>query len=527
MPAPTSTLRRALALLLLAGGAAAQQHSAQQHSAQQHSARQHSALWGERGELWDPAGRLPDFSFAGYRHGEAPLPDVAVACNVRDFGALGDGEHDDTAAFRAAIEATDAGAILVPPGRFVITDILWIRKPNVVLRGAGADSTTLVIPAQLEDVRPNMGATTSGQPTSNYSWSGGFVWAQGRLGVGAPRAITSSARYGERSFTVASAEGLAVGQRVQVSVNDDDERSLLDHLYAGQPGDTREVRKAISARFVSRIAAVDGERLTLERTLRFDLRPEWRPTLGVYEPTVSEVGVEHLAFEFPSRPYGGHFTERGANAIAMTGVADCWVRDVVVRNADSGLFVTGDFCTVRGLVLESAREPSRGAAGHHGVTLGTDVLLEDFDFRTHFIHDVTLSYGHAGNVVKNGRGVNLSLDHHKRANHSNLFCNLDAGDGAELWRCGGGASLGRNTGARATFWAIRTARLVAWPPREFGPDRMNLVGLHTEAKTIRDADGRWFEAFAPETLEPADLHAAQLARRLAARAARQSDDDGR
>ena len=50
-----------------------------------------SALYGADGESWDPRGRLPDFSYAGYRAGEAPIPDVAVVANVRDQGAVGDG----------------------------------------------------------------------------------------------------------------------------------------------------------------------------------------------------------------------------------------------------------------------------------------------------------------------------------------------------------------------------------------------------------------------------------------------------
>src|SRR5690606_13038896 len=33
-----------------------------------------SLLWGRTGERWSPTSRLPDFSYAGYRRGEAPLP---------------------------------------------------------------------------------------------------------------------------------------------------------------------------------------------------------------------------------------------------------------------------------------------------------------------------------------------------------------------------------------------------------------------------------------------------------------------
>jgi hypothetical protein len=115
--------------------------------------------------------------------------------------------------------------------------------------------------------------------------------------------------------------------------------------------------------------------------------------------------------------------------------------------------------------------------------------------------------------VKNGSGVNLSLDHHKRANHANLYCNLDAGNGSDLWRCGGGASLGKHAGAWTTFWGIKTDQPVAWPRNSFGPSMMNLVGLHTQQAQAISEQGKWFEVIDPDQLEPRDLHRAQLERR--------------
>ena len=100
-----------------------------------------SALWGEAGEAWSPDSRLPDFSFAGFERGEAALPRFAGAPvhDVREYGARGDGEHDDTAAFHAAIEAAQqedgAAVVKVPPGRYVITDFVDITRSRVVLRG--------------------------------------------------------------------------------------------------------------------------------------------------------------------------------------------------------------------------------------------------------------------------------------------------------------------------------------------------------------------------------------------------------
>ena len=60
-------------------------------------------LWGEDGAAWTPDSRLPDFSFAGYRHGDEELPRPEPDVSVIDFGAVGDGETDSTAAFLRAI----------------------------------------------------------------------------------------------------------------------------------------------------------------------------------------------------------------------------------------------------------------------------------------------------------------------------------------------------------------------------------------------------------------------------------------
>jgi len=474
----------------------------------------YSELWGEHGEKWTPQSRLPDFSFAGYHFGEDPPPRTKVVANVRDFGAKGDGKHDDTQAFIRAIAEAESGTLLIPEGRYVISDILWIKKPNLVLRGAGPDKTILYFPKALDDVRPDPSQTTSGRPTSNYSWSGGFLWIKGSYGMKPISSIASESKRGEKQLVLEKTTDLEIGQRVVVEVCDTAEKTLLDHLYSGDSGKTDKVIKPIRIRFVSRIAAIDGKQIKLERPLRFDIRKEWKPRLLRFDPTVRETGIEDLSIEFPGTPYLGHFTETGRNAIAINSAADCWVRNVRISNCDSGIYLSGMFCSADRILIESERIPYKGTTGHHGISFGTDCMLQNFEFKTHFIHDITLSYLNAGNVSKNGKGTNLSLDHHKKANHENLFCNLDAGEGTDLWRCGGGATLGKHCGARGTFWCIRSKQNQKWPRATFGPDSMNLVGLQTSEPTQTEVNGKWFEAIPPKQLHPADLHAAQLAKRL-------------
>ena len=57
--------------------------------------------------------------------------------NVRDFGAVGDGKKDDTAAFVAAMKAagsTGGNTVFIPPGNYLIHDTLDVPE-NVVLEG--------------------------------------------------------------------------------------------------------------------------------------------------------------------------------------------------------------------------------------------------------------------------------------------------------------------------------------------------------------------------------------------------------
>src|ERR1051325_7508749 len=80
-----------------------------------------SSLWGISGEKWDPAGRLPDFSYAGYHAGEANIPNAPAKWDFkRDFHAKGDGRTDDSGALLKAIQTINAGVLFIPEGTYVI-----------------------------------------------------------------------------------------------------------------------------------------------------------------------------------------------------------------------------------------------------------------------------------------------------------------------------------------------------------------------------------------------------------------------
>lgn len=486
------SLRRPVSLFLLGSLFAASSLAA--------TTPQLSPLWGSRGESWKENGRLPDFSHAGYHRGDVPLPNVPQTANVKDFGAVGDGVADDTKAINAAIAATARGAIFFPVGRYKITDYIRIEKSNIVLRGAGPDRSVLWFPRGLDEIHPRQGRTSTGSPASGYSFDGAFVQIRGDYQAKPLAQITAPSRRGDRTVEVDTAAALSLGQQVLVTLKEAPDHSLKMHLYNDDPGDIRK-GKMLDTRMLVSVVKIEGPRVTFDRPLRFDTRAAWSPQLRSFRPTVTECGIEGLGFAFPGTQYRGHFKENGANAIELRQVSHCWVRNVSIHNGDLGINLVACRNTVDGVLFtaDAARGFRDGGVsdctGHHAIQIknGEDNLVTRFDFRTSYIHDLTVEHA-SGNVFAAGRGVDLNFDHHKDTPYENLFTDIDCGRGTRVWRCGGGASLGRQSAGWETFWNIRAAQKIAPPPPGWGPATMNFIGL------------------SPEQFEPRNLYVAQRER---------------
>jgi len=481
-----------------------------------------SRLWGCCGELWTPKSRLPDFSMAGYRRGEEPFHMPAEQISVADFGARGDDRADDTAAFQKAIAAGAGKVILVPPGRYLLSDILRISVSNLVLRGAGPDKTTLIFTRPGDVLDPRPARTDGNQPTTGWSWAGGLI------SIGGPErrsdvavAVAAEATRGDLSVQLESCP-FRPGEEIVLWLFDDKEKSLLDYLYRGQPGNISGLNNWKVCQ-VFRVVAVEGRKVLLDRPLRFDVRLRWRPRAERFVPGVTDVAVIGFCFEFPAEQYQGHFREKGWNPVEITRTAaHCLLSDLLIRNADSGPYVSGTFCTLERICLQAdpARVSSRGYTGHHGISLyGNDCLCQDFSVETRFIHDLTVQSA-IGCVFSHGRAVDLSMDHHRWAPYENLYTDIDAGAGRRLFASSGGGMRGHHTAGGATFWNIRTDRPVRWPAG-LATEGVNIVGVNIAdaAQAVprlpepTELRGRWLEVPRPERLHPPNLYQAMRARR--------------
>ncbi len=68
-----------------------------------------------------------------------------VLFNVKDFGAVGNGLTNDTAAIQAAVTAAglSGGVVSLPPGTYLLTSQITFASPKVKMVGAGASLTIL------------------------------------------------------------------------------------------------------------------------------------------------------------------------------------------------------------------------------------------------------------------------------------------------------------------------------------------------------------------------------------------------
>ena len=336
------------------------------------------------------------------------------------------------------------------------------------------------------------------------------------------------AKRGDRTLQLSNGISVAKGEWIRLTESDPKSGSaagsLVHYLYGEiMPPGTDLIGTSHVVRFLSRIKSVSGNKIELERPLPYDVRPEWTPEIHRFAPTVQEFGIEHLSIHFPWTPYPGHFKEKGYNAIFFQDVSQCWVNDVEVQNADFGIDLSStNFCTVSNVTLTTSASravsnEARGWNGHHGIDTGhgTENLITNFDVQTKFVHDISVEWYALHTVFANGRGLDLNMDHHREANYSSLFSNLDCGAGTRPFDSGGSGNRGAHSGAYSTFWNIRAAKAMRPPPLDFGP-LLNFIGVQlVETKISEQASSEWLiEPLAAAGVCPNELQQAMRMRRL-------------
>ncbi|MFJ7302607.1 glycosyl hydrolase family 28-related protein [Streptomyces sp. NPDC099088] len=449
------------------------------------------AIWREftRSPFTHP--QIPYVGRAGLGGGAARLPRHRAVTDVRHHGAFAaDGTTDCAPAINRAIAAAGragGGTVTIPPGTYRIDDLIRIGHSNVVLRGAGSGRTTLYATKNLTELIGAYGSRYGGDKSS-WSWAGGLIWLAptARLDslVDAIRAkawpfegwtgntrdawqtltTVEPARQGSWTVTVADASGLRPGALVLLRLADDADHTLLEHMSGGGPGpeayywdDKTKLTSYVPYEWPVRVARVRGRRVTLERPLPLDVRPEWDPRLTTHVEELTGSGVEGLTLEAVETPQSPHLLDKGYNGVVLQCAYDCWVDDVTVRHVDNGFgLVAASACTLR-----RTRVAGRGSHHPYFCREGShDNLIEDFTIEERTVpapagtqlHGINVEGLSSYNVWSRGDMRMGTFDSHRGLPFANVRTDITVDNDG---RHGGDASAGPLFGARFTHWNIR------------------------------------------------------------------------
>ncbi|GAX74555.1 hypothetical protein CEUSTIGMA_g2005.t1 [Chlamydomonas eustigma] len=488
--------------------------------------------------------RLMDWSYAGYKAGEAPLPNNAANCSVADFGAKGNNISDDTLAFINAIASLsgNGGVVYIPPGVYQLSQQLYVMQSNIVLRGAGEGSTILYFTKSMTDLfgqnwtgSQNWGEASEVQ--SNWKNAPGSIRFLGPNGPDAwiPIAnITANATRGTNVLTLSDTAQIQAGQWLSFSqeftgISLPNDMNMRKSSYTcpkcGSPG------SGAILRWHSRVAAVNaGNVIVLERSLPFNVSSDWNPTVYQFMEGISNVGIEYLTIQMKWQAYAGHFQEAGWNGVEFTDTSNCWARNLTILNGDTLLSVyRSSFCTLSNITTGvTAKRNNFNRDCHHSMNTSSsqDILFSNITHTISCYHDLTVFNFTVGVVFANITGPDIAMDGHRFYTYGTLYSNISIGAGSHPFLDGGLSIWGCRAASFTTFWNVTPTTAgqqtaIAPPGFDMGPN-VNFVGMNFSPQAgvdpVISGGMNWHTENTPvgQQLSPGELYSTMLTRRLQA-----------
>jgi len=481
---------------------------------------------------------LHDFSYAGYRNGEAPLPsaeDLPVF-DVRDHGADDTGNQDATVAIQTTIDAAEAaggGIVWVPTGQYRCDGLLVVRADGVVLRGAGRDQSRLTFTRH------------DGMTDQSH------LKLQGELTLRAELPLVADSAAQAADLWVADTSELAAGDDVTIGW-------VISDAFVAEHGMTG-VWEAFNGTwqpfFRRQVVAIDSSvtphRVTLDVPLRYPVHVRDQATLRAEEGYLREVGVEHLGLA-NAVGWLEAWDQQRAHVLELDGVADGWVADVgsfpsptapssgpgAGAHLQSGGIVVRQSkrITIANTRLEKAQNRGVGGCGYlFEIRQSSEVLTRDcqgFDGRHNFIQN--WGFGTSGCVwlrchTAGGRtfpsvdatfyGLGASDFHHSLA-MANLVDSCVVDDGWTALNRQTESTGAGHTATETAFWNVMGSGLLrsaqygwGYVVGTGGDLAVNEVLLPPETEGSEPAD--WLEGVGRASDPvPQSLYAAQVELRL-------------
>jgi Pectate lyase superfamily protein len=408
--------------------------------------------------------------------GGIPARTTICANVVTNFGAVGDGVHDDSPNIQNAINACPSGQVVfVPAGTYRLNNDLTIAK-SISLRGAGPSSTKLKSYASWHAVQ-----------LGNFPSSP------------APTSVSGSPAKGATTVTVASTSGLQAGDYISIDqLNDNVEVVNADGTGGTSPEECRSGGQTRCLGQIMKITGVSGQTLTFDPPLYHAYSAAQSPQIWELTFVTQQAGVEDLSLERVS-PTG---TE-GFHNFKIVGCAQCWLRNVTsVKTETWHVDLDRTFqCEIRDSFFNDAWAFTGGLSYGVSLTGRTSAALIENNIFYHARHAMIVKDGSAGNVF----GYNYSVASYQGENWLATDMNSHgAGTTMNLWEGNIGAKIygdfthgssSYNTGYRN--WVIRdsSAQLITNALRavdlEVYNRYWNIVG------NVLGQSGQTFDSFDP------------------------------
>jgi hypothetical protein len=446
---------------------------------------------------------LQDFSYAGYRRGETPIPDLAgpvFDVTAAPFSADPTGATDATAAIQAAIHAAGAaggGVVFLPAGTYRLsvpadrTEALLLDKPGVVLRGAGRGRTFLLntthAPMRLKAVIRVRGPSQAGF----------------RQNGSARVPLSADLLRSTRIIPVADTTPFAIGDTVVVR-NDITDAWVTEH---GEPGWLGLGAQLGGLTYRRTVLAVDpgAGTLTVDVPVRYalKLRDQARVVRLAAAP-LAEVGLEDFSIANLQHPgtrwlEGDNAVEgtpghevSGAFLIMFERVRDCWARRLAsyrpAENTSTAHLLSGGVSaresthvTIEDCVFQ---RPQYGGGGGNGYLFrlihSAECLIQRSEARFSRHGLVISGIGASGNVIhasldaETGRATGAdgsyatsgkASDHHMHFSQANLIDSCTAEDSwfEARYRPHGGTPRHNLTAVHSVFWNTRGTGTISQP----------------------------------------------------------------
>ncbi|RKR14420.1 pectate lyase-like protein [Maribacter vaceletii] len=464
---------------------------------------------------------LPNFSFAGYKYSEQPIPRVNYPVfNVVDFGAIPNDNLSDKDALNKAIKAASKkgkGIIYFPNGRYMINtgnddeSSIKVQSSHIVFRGESQANTILFFDKDLSPADPEKLWTVPAAIKVSVDEKSKVL-----------ANVTGNVTRETHSIEVDNSSAIKKGDWVilQVENNSKDLVAYDVQPLIPDPEWTALLNDGVQVNERHKVESVIGNTITFVEPIHYDVTAKHKWKIKSF-PHLNHVGFEEITFEGNwTKDFVHHRSAQddgGWTILSISNVVDSWAKDCTFKNVNAPLSFSGAAAST---ALNITISGKIGHSSVHAAGGSTGILIAKVNDMAGMHHAVGVAGGSSSaNVIWRCKfPAHTCFESHASQPRCTLFDKVEGGFFAGR---GGGARFNLpNHGRYLVLWnykeideAEEDFRFVAidsWYWRIVPPI---IVGFHGSGTTFKEDEVQILESLGAP-VKPESLFEEQLKLRL-------------